>query len=90
MLRNRPSTSTTLFAWTVVKTRWPVSADWMAICAVSGIANLAHHDLVGVVSKDRPQSPCKGQPLFLVDGNLRDSPELILDRVFNRDDLVFD
>ena len=27
MFRNRPSTSTTLLAWTVVKTRWPVSAD---------------------------------------------------------------
>ena len=29
-------TSKTLLAWTVVKTRWPVSADWMAIWAVSG------------------------------------------------------
>src|SRR5947199_41040 len=27
MLRKRPSTSTTLLAWTVVKTRWPVSAE---------------------------------------------------------------
>jgi hypothetical protein len=36
MFRKRPSTSTTLLAWTVVNTRWPVSADWMAICAVSG------------------------------------------------------
>ena len=26
----------TLLAWTVVNTRWPVSADWIAICAVSG------------------------------------------------------
>ena len=35
MLRKRPITSTTLLAWTVVKTRWPVRADWTAICAVS-------------------------------------------------------
>ncbi len=35
MFRKRPSTSTTLFAWTVVNTRWPVSADCTAICAVS-------------------------------------------------------
>ena len=31
MLRKRPSTSMTLLAWTVVKTRWPVNADWIAI-----------------------------------------------------------
>ncbi len=35
MFRKRPITSTTLLACTVVNTRWPVSADWMAICAVS-------------------------------------------------------
>src|SRR5205814_1317694 len=35
MLRKRPSTSMTLLAWTVVKTRWPVRADWMAMSAVS-------------------------------------------------------
>src|SRR5580692_6859001 len=35
MLMKRPMTSVTLFACTVVKTRCPVSADWMAICAVS-------------------------------------------------------
>ncbi len=35
MFRKRPSTSKTLLACTVVKTRCPVSADWMAICAVS-------------------------------------------------------
>ncbi len=36
MLRKRPSTSSTLLAWTVVNTRCPVSAELMAICAVSG------------------------------------------------------
>ncbi len=36
MLRKRPSTSITLLACTVVKTRWPVSADWIAMSAVSG------------------------------------------------------
>ena len=35
MFRKRPSTSTTLLAWTVVNTRCPVSAALMAICAVS-------------------------------------------------------
>ena len=35
MFRKRPSTSSTLLAWTVVNTRWPVSAALMAICAVS-------------------------------------------------------
>ena len=34
MFRKRPITSTTLFAWTVVNTRWPVSADCTAIAAV--------------------------------------------------------
>src|SRR5882724_4786764 len=32
---NRLTTSNTLFACTVVNTKCPVSADWMAICAVS-------------------------------------------------------
>src|SRR6266849_142506 len=53
------------------------------------IADFAHHDLVGIVAKDGAQAARKGQTLLLVDGNLRDSPDLILDRVFNRDDLVF-
>src|SRR5258706_332688 len=35
MFRKRPRTSSTLLAWTVVKTRCPVSAELMAICAVS-------------------------------------------------------
>src|ERR1041385_6028892 len=35
MFRKRPSTSTTLLAWTVVNTRWPVNADWIAIWGVS-------------------------------------------------------
>ena len=29
-------TSNTLLACTVVNTKWPVNAAWMAICAVSG------------------------------------------------------
>ena len=54
-----------------------------------GVADLAHHDLVGVVAEDRSQAASKRQALLLVDRNLRDAAQLILDRVFDRDDLVF-
>src|SRR6266404_1924592 len=53
------------------------------------IADFAHHDLVGIVAQNRPQAARKGQALLLVNGNLRDSADLILDRIFNRNDLVF-
>ena len=54
------------------------------------VANLAHHDLVRVVAKDRPQTARKGQSLLLVDRDLRDAAQLIFDRVLDRDDLVLD
>ena len=33
--------------WSVARTRWPVSAACVAICAVSSVADLADHDHVG-------------------------------------------
>ena len=53
------------------------------------IANFADHDFVGVVTQDRPQTASEGQSLFLVHRNLRDASNLVLDRIFNGDDLVF-
>ena len=67
----RPSTSNTLFACTVVNTRWPVSAAWIAICAVSPVADLADHDPVGVVAQDRAQPAREGEALLLVHRDLQ-------------------
>src|SRR3954453_8127698 len=53
------------------------------------VADLADHDLVGVVAKDGAQSARKRQPLLLIHRNLRDSSELVFDRVLDRDDFVF-
>ena len=54
------------------------------------VADLADHDLVGIVPQDRPQPARERQPLLLVDRNLRDAAELVFDRILDRDDLVFD
>ena len=54
------------------------------------VADLADHDLVGVVAQDRAQPAREGQALLLVDRDLRDAAELVLDRVLDRDDLVLD
>ncbi len=61
----------------------------MAICAVSWSRISPTRILVGVVAQDGAQAAREGQPLFLVDGNLRDAANLVLDRVFNGDGLVF-
>src|SRR5208282_5107944 len=53
------------------------------------VANFAHHDLVRVMTQDGTQTAGEGQTLFFVDRNLGDAAYLILDRVFNGDDLVF-
>ena len=55
-----------------------------------GVADLADHDLVGVVPQDRAQAARERQALLLVDRDLRDALQLILDRILDRDDLVFD
>src|SRR5690242_9136430 len=39
--------------------------------------------------QNRPQAARKGQPLFLIYRNLGDAANLVFDRVFNGDDLVF-
>src|SRR3977135_709839 len=52
------------------------------------IADLAHHDLVRVVPQNRAQPACEGEALLLVHGYLQHPRQLVLDRVFDRDDLV--
>src|SRR5580658_3704354 len=53
-----------------------------------GVADFADEDLVGVVAEDRAQAACEGEALFLVDWDLSDAADLVLDRVFDGDDLV--
>src|SRR5258708_2537598 len=53
------------------------------------VADFADHDLVRVVTQNRAQAAGKGQAFFFIDGNLRDSANLVLERVLNGDDLVF-
>src|ERR1044072_8076206 len=53
------------------------------------VADFADHDLVRVVAQDGAQTAGERQTLLLVDGNLRDAVELVLDRVFDGNDLVF-
>ena len=73
MFRNRPSTSMTLLAWTVVNTRWPGERRLDGDLRRLRVADFADHDLVGVVAQDRPQAARERQPLLLVDRNLRDA-----------------
>ena len=54
-----------------------------------GVADFAHHDLVGIVTQNRTQAAGKGQALLFVDRNLRNADDLVFDRVFNGDQLVF-
>ena len=54
-----------------------------------GVANLADHDLVRVVTQDRTQTTIEGESLLLVDGNLSNAVQLVLDRILDRHDLVF-
>src|ERR1700730_7847696 len=53
-----------------------------------GVADLAHHDLVRIVPKNGAQPAREGQSLLLVDGNLQHARQLVLDRIFDRYDLV--
>ena len=52
------------------------------------IANLAHHDAIRVVAQDRTQATGECQTLLLVDGDLQHAWQLVLDGVFDGDDLV--
>src|SRR5207249_5033539 len=87
MFRKRPNTSTTLLAWTVVKTRCPVSADWMAICAVSS-SRISPTMILSGSWRRMDLAPSEGEPLFLIHRNLGDSLELILHGILDGDDLV--
>src|SRR4029077_7432444 len=53
------------------------------------VADFADHDFIRVVAQDGAQSPREGQPLFLVDRNLGDSAQLVLDGIFDGNNLVF-
>jgi len=53
------------------------------------VADFADHDLVRVVAQNGAQTAREGESLFLVHGNLGDAAELILDGIFDGDDLVF-
>src|SRR3569623_3666416 len=53
-----------------------------------GGADLADHDLVGVVAQDRTQGARERQALLLVDRNLQHARKLVFDRVLDGDDLV--
>src|SRR5207237_3932214 len=54
-----------------------------------GITNFADHDLVRVVTQNGAQAAGKSQSLLFIDGNLGHTANLIFDRIFNGDDLVF-
>src|ERR1044072_2028276 len=54
-----------------------------------GVADFTDHYLVRVVAQYAAKTASKGQPLLLIDGNLRDALKLIFDGVFDGDDLVF-
>ncbi len=68
MFRKRPSTSTTLLACTVVNTRWPVSADWMAICAVSSSRISPTITLSGSWRRIERRPRAKVSPFFSLTG----------------------
>src|ERR1019366_7814949 len=53
------------------------------------IADFADQNLVRIVTQDGTKTAGKCQPLLFVHGNLRYAPNLVFDRVFDGDDLVF-
>ena len=53
---SRAAASGASLVCSVVSTRWPVSADSIAICAVSLVADLADHDHVRVGADHRAQA----------------------------------
>ncbi len=69
---------------------WPVSADSMAMAAVSRIADLTDQDDVGVLAKDGAKAGGEGHARPWVDVRLRDAVELVLDRVLDGDDVARD
>src|SRR6202000_2451573 len=53
-----------------------------------GVTDFADEDLVRVVAEDAAQAAREGEALLLVDRDLRDAANLVLDRIFDGDDLV--
>ncbi len=78
-----------LLVCSVENTRWPVSDDCMAICAVSRVAYLADHDDVGVLAQDGAQVLRKIQADRRLHLHLIDAGELIFDRVLDGEHLHF-
>ena len=76
-----------LFAWTVVYTRCPVSADCTAISAVSG-SRISPTMMRSRSWRRIERSPRAAEPFLLVDGDLEHASQVILDRVLDGDDLV--
>ena len=68
MCVKRPITSNTLLACTVVKTRWPVSAAWMAICAVSASRISPTMILSGSWRRIERRPRAKVRPFFSLTG----------------------
>ncbi len=54
-----------------------------------GVADFADQNLVGVMAQDRTQTAGEGEAFLFVDGDLSDAADLVFDRVFDGDDLVF-
>ena len=71
----------------VLNTRWPVSDAWMAALGRFQVAHFADEDHVGIVAQDAAQGGGEGQADLGVHLNLADARLLILDRVFDGDDL---
>jgi len=80
MLRKRPSTSTTLLAWTVVNTRWPSERLDRNLRGLL-VANLTDHDLVRVVAEDRRSPGANVRPFFSFTGICVMARKLVLDGV---------
>src|SRR5437588_13004474 len=53
------------------------------------VADLAHHDLVRVMAQDGAQAAGEGESFLFIDWDLRNTLYLILDRIFDGDELVF-
>ena len=54
-----------------------------------GVPDFAYHDHVGVLAKDRAQSACKRKLNLGIDLNLAYAWELVLDGIFNCNDIFF-
>ncbi len=71
----------------VDSTRWPVCAACIAILRGLLIADFAHENDVGILAEDRPQGARKRQLDLVVDLRLIDPWHLVLDGIFDRDDV---